>query len=80
MLLEHTLYNCTKFKSGIECKVFKSVHKFVRLKPKSAQNCKHNILEYFSSVSYSFTEKGSSKPGNFAELGEKSKQTNGEVS
>lgn len=28
------------------------MHKFVRLKPKSAQNCKHNILEYFSSVSY----------------------------
>lgn len=50
----------------------RSVQKFVRLKPKSAQNCKHNILEYFSSVSYSFIE--SSEPGNFAELGEK-KQT-----
>lgn len=47
------------------------MHKFVSLKPKSAQTCKHNILEYSSSVSYSFIEKGSSKPGNFAELGEK---------
>ena len=57
-----------------------SVHKFVKLKPKPAQNCKHSILEYFSSVSYPFTQKGSSKPGNFAERGGKSKQTNGEVS
>lgn len=50
------------------------MRKFVSLKPKSAQTCKHSILEYSSSVSYSSIEKGSSKPGNFAELGGK-KQT-----
>ena len=44
----------------------------MRLKP--AQNCKHNIVEHFSSVGCSFTKEGSSKPGNSAELGEKSRQ------